>query len=185
MSPGTDNHFASHRRRLWSIALAKPGGSRATRVVLNLGFVFGAVLVAFTSAIHLHLWADGYSTIPVIGPLFLVQGIAGAVLSLALVGWRRMLTAVAGIGFMLTTVVGLLISVYFGLFGFMDSLAAPFAGTSLVVEIVGALELALVGTFVLAGAFRSQHHDASQMTNISTSEVCRKHSVTLGGSRPH
>jgi hypothetical protein len=183
MSSGTDNQFASHRRRVWAIALAKPRGSRATRVVLNLGFVFGAVLVAVTSAIHLHLWADGYRTIPVIGPLFLVQGIAGAVLTLALVGWRRMLTAVVGMGFMLTTVVGLLISVNFGLFGFMDSLAAPFAGVSLIVEIVGALELTLVGTFVLAVALRSQQHDGSQMTNVSASEVCRRHTVTLGGSR--
>src|SRR6185312_5350317 len=138
MSPRTDNHFVSHRRRVRVIALARPGGSRAKRVLLNLGFVLGAVLVALTSAIHLHLWADGYRTIPVIGPLFLVQGIAGIVLTLALIAWRRIVTAVVGIGFMLTTVGGLLISVYFGLFGFMDSLAAPFAGLSLIIESAGA-----------------------------------------------
>jgi hypothetical protein len=166
------------------IALAKPQGSRAKRLVLNLGFVVGAVLVAFTSTIHLHLWADGYRTIPVIGPLFLVQGIAGIILALALIGWRRIMTAVIGIGFMLTTVGGLLISVYFGLFGFMDSLSAPFAGMSLIVEIAGALELALIGTLVLAGALESQRHDEPQMTKGGSSEVCRKHSVALGGSRP-
>jgi hypothetical protein len=169
---------------MWVIALAKPQGSRAKRVLLNLGFVLGAVLVGFTSTIHLHLWADGYRTIPVIGPLFLVQGIAGIVLALALIGWRRMVTAVVGIGFMLTTAGGLLMSVYFGLFGFMDSLSAPFAGMSLIVEIAGGLELALIGTFVLAGALKSQQHDAPQMTKPGPSEVCRKHSVALGGSRP-
>jgi hypothetical protein len=120
------------------------------------------VLVALTSSIHLHLWADGYRSIPVVGPLFLVQGIAGAVLTLALIGWRRMLTAVVGIGFMLSTVGGLLISVNFGLFGFMDSLAAPFAGMSLVVEIAGALDLGLVGALVLTGALKSQPRDASK-----------------------
>jgi hypothetical protein len=61
----------------------------------------------------------------------------------------------------------------------MDSLSAPFAGMSLIVEISGALELGLLGTFVLAGALKSQLYDASQMTDTGPSEVCRKHSVAL------
>jgi hypothetical protein len=156
MSIPTDNRAISDQRQIRNLAVAEPRGSRAKRAVLNLGFVVGSVLVALTSAIHLHLWADGYRSIPVVGPLFLVQGIAGAVLALALIGWRRMLTAVVGTGFMLSTVGGLLISVNFGLFGFMDSLAAPFAGVSLVVEIAGALVLGLIGAFVLTGALKSQ-----------------------------
>lgn len=156
MSPPTDNHAISHQVQIPKTALAKPQGSRAKRAVLNLGFAVGSVLVALTSAIHLHLWADGYRKIPVVGSLFLIQGIAGAVLALALIGWRRMVAAVIGIGFMLTTVGGLLISVNFGVFGFMDSLAAPFAGVSLVVEVAGALVLGLVGALTLAGALKSQ-----------------------------
>jgi hypothetical protein len=182
MSPLTNNHLGSRHQRLLGIATAKPRGSRTSRVVLNLGFVLGAALVGLTSAIHLHLWVDGYRTIPVIGPLFLVQGIAGAVLTLALIGWRRVLTAAIGIGFMLTTVGGLLISVNFGLFGFMDSLAAPFAGVSLIVELAGAFELGLIGAITLAGLFKSQRHDAPHRTDADSSTACRERAISLGRS---
>jgi hypothetical protein len=164
-------------RHVGVVALTEPRGSRARRVALNLGIVAGAVLVAVTSWIHLHLWADGYRTIPVIGPLFLVQGIAGAALALVMICWRRIVTAVAGIGFMLTTVGGLLISVNFGLFGFMDSLAAPFAGVSLAVEISGAVELGLIGALILTGAAKSRRYDASQRDDPT---VCQERSMALG-----
>ena len=38
------------------------------------------------------------------------------------------------------------------MFGFMDSLASPFAGVSSAVEIAGAVELGLVGGLIMAGA---------------------------------
>jgi hypothetical protein len=118
-------------------------------VVITLAMLVGAALVATTGAIHLHLWASGYRTIPTIGPLFLFQGIAGAVLAVALVASRRMFTVVAGAGFMIATIGGLLLSVYVGLFGFMDTLAAPFAGASLAVETAGALVLSAVASMLL------------------------------------
>jgi hypothetical protein len=68
--------------------------------------IAGAGLVAASTAIHLHLWAIGYRTIPTIGPLFLFQGVAGAVLAVALVAWRRLIIAVAAAGFLLATVGG-------------------------------------------------------------------------------
>jgi hypothetical protein len=93
--------------------------------------IIGAGLVATTGAIHLHLWASGYRTIPTIGPLFLFQGVAGAAMAVALVAWRRLVVVVAAAGFMIATIGGLLLSVYVGLFGFTDTLAAHFAGVSL------------------------------------------------------
>ena len=132
-------------------AAARPTGSATRRVTITLAMVIGAALVAATSAIHLHLWATGYRAIPTIGPLFLVQGIVGAILAVVLAASRRVFAVVAAAGFMAATIGGLLLSVYVGLFGFMDSLAAPFAGLSLAVEGVGALTLAAVGAVLLVG----------------------------------
>jgi hypothetical protein len=119
--------------------------------MITLAMLIGAALVAAASAIHLHLWATGYRAIPTIGPLFLVQGIVGSTLAVVLAASRRLFAVIAAAGFMAATIGGLLLSVYVGLFGFMDSLAAPFAGLSLAVEGVGALMLATVGVVLLVG----------------------------------
>jgi hypothetical protein len=116
-----------------------------------LALLVGAALVATTAAIHLHLWAAGYRNIPTIGPLFLFQGIAGAAIAVALVAWRRLVTVVAAAGFMIATIGGLLLSVYVGLFGFTDTLSAPFAGLSLAVESAGAVVLGVAGIVLAMG----------------------------------
>jgi hypothetical protein len=121
------------------------------RAAITLALVVGAALVATTAAIHLHLWVSGYRNISTIGSLFLFQGVAGVVLAVALVAWRRMVTVVAGAGFMIVTIGGLLLSVYVGLFGFTDTLAAPFAGLSLAVESAGAAVLGVAGIALAMG----------------------------------
>jgi hypothetical protein len=137
-------------------AAAGPTGSVPQRVATTLVIAVGAALVATTGAIHLHLWATGYRTIPTIGPLFLFQGIAGAAIAVALVVTRRLLIVVAAAGFMIATIGGFLLTVYVGLFGFTDTLAAPFAGVSLVVESVGAVILAAAAAVLLTGRLRSR-----------------------------
>ena len=57
----------------------------------------------------------------------------------------------AAAGFMIATIGGLLLSIYVGLFGFMDTLAAPYAGLSLGVESAGAVVLAVIGTVLVRG----------------------------------
>ena len=52
---------------------------------------------------------------------------------------------------MIATIGGLLLSVYVGLFGFMDTLSAPFAGLSLAVEIAGTVVLVAVGAELVRG----------------------------------
>src|ERR1700690_1606754 len=115
-------------RRTLSFASIGPSGSAARRAGLTIGIVIGSALLAASSAIHLELWSMGYRSIPTIGPLFLVQVIAGALLAVLLLLSRRLLMVAAAAGFMIATIGGLLLSVYVGLFGFMDSLAAPYAG---------------------------------------------------------
>jgi hypothetical protein len=71
--------------------------------VATLGAVVGAALLACSSAIHLHLWWDGYRSIPTIGPLFLVQGIVGIALAVGVVVLRRPCALAGGALFALGT----------------------------------------------------------------------------------
>jgi len=142
-------------RRTLSYAFIGPSGSAARRAAITLGLVVGSALLASSGAIHLQLWAMGYRTIPTIGPLFLLQGIAGVLLAVVVLLWRRLLVVVAGAGFMVATIGGLLVSVHFGLFGFMDTFAAPYAGLSVVLETVGAVVLGVVGTVLALGHSQS------------------------------
>src|ERR1035437_3115361 len=78
----------------------------------------GAGFLVWSGVIHLDLWADGYKDISVIGPLFLVQGIASILLAVAIVALRWLALLVAGAVAGLATGAGLLFSVYVGLFGY-------------------------------------------------------------------
>ena len=97
----------------------------------------GGGLVAWSAAIHLDLWHTGYRNIPTIGPLFLLQWISGFLLATTIVVSRRVVPALAGAGFMLATLGGLIWSAELGLFGFQESFSAPYAGLSTAVEIIG------------------------------------------------
>jgi hypothetical protein len=141
--------------RTRNYAVVGPSGSLIRRAVTTLGLVAGSALLVSSGAIHFQLWATGYRSIPTIGPLFLLQGIVGVILGLVLVLWRRLIVVAAGAGFMVTTISGLLVSVKFGLFGFMDTLAAPYAGLSVVLESIGAVILTIVGIVRVRGRARS------------------------------
>jgi hypothetical protein len=96
----------------------------------------GAVLLVLSAAIHLHLWSQSYQHIPTIGPLFLLQGIAGIGLALMVAVLRHPLVLIGAALFAAGTIGGLMLSVYVGLFGFKDSLSAPYATKSLILEAV-------------------------------------------------
>jgi len=131
--------------------LRRPGAlkSRVARwTVLALAGTGGGFLV-WSGVIHLMLWSDGYKDISVIGPLFLVQGIASIVVAAAVVVFRWLALLAAGAVAGVATAVGLLLSVNFGLFGYTESLAVPYAVLSLAVEFTAAFVL-LVAACVLA-----------------------------------
>lgn len=125
------------------------------RLVTSVLAWIGAALLVWSGIIHLHLWATGYRQIATIGPLFLVQGIVGLVLAVVIALFRRLVLLLSGAAFALGTIGGLLLSVHVGLFGFRDSLSAPFAVESLVVEAVaGAVLLTASGARLLQGRSR-------------------------------
>lgn len=125
--------------------------SPAARWTINGLAVMGAGLIVWSGVIHLQLWSEGYRSIPVIGPLFLIQGIASIALALALVALRRVFLLASGAVLMAGTAAGLLLSASVGLFGFQDSLGIPEAQTSLMVEFAGAAVLAGAAAVLAAG----------------------------------
>jgi hypothetical protein len=124
--------------------------SPAARWAVNALAVIGAALLVWSGVIHLQLWSDGYRSIAVIGPLFLIQGVAGIALAVVLAVFRRVVLMAAGAVMMAATAAGLLLSAGIGLFGFQESLAVPYAMSSLVVEFAGAAVLAAASAILLA-----------------------------------
>ena len=87
------------------------------RLALRLA---GAGLLAAAGAIHLDLYLTGYSSIPTIGWLFLLQVIVAFVLAIAVLVSGSWLAAAAGAGFAVSTLGGYLLTVWIGLFGFKE-----------------------------------------------------------------
>ena len=140
-----------NRESVFRLLLRKPGmlQSRTARAAVLVLAAIGAGFLVWSGVIHLMLWSDGYKDVSVIGPLFLVQGIASIVLAVAIVAFRWLALLAAGAVAGVATAVGLLLSVDVGLFGFTENLSVPYAELSLAVEFTAAFVL-LAGTCVLA-----------------------------------
>jgi hypothetical protein len=142
----------SFPRRAVRLLVKGPGGlaSPTARWTVNFLALAGAVLLVWSGVIHIRLWSDGYRDISVIGPLFIIQGVGTIVIAVVLVIFRRLVLLAAGAVALAATAVGLLLSVHIGLFGYRESLAVPYAGSSLVVEFTGAGVLLIAAAIVLA-----------------------------------
>ena len=136
---------ASRASRAVSFLAAGPAQatSPAARWAANILALAGAALLIWSGVIHLQLWSDGYRSISVIGPLFLIQGAGSIVLAVILALFRRLGLLAAGAVVLASTAAGLLLSASIGLFGYQESLAVPYAEASLVVEFAGAAVLVL------------------------------------------
>jgi hypothetical protein len=130
--------------------LRRPGAlqSRIARWTVLVLTGIGAGFLVWSGVIHLMLWSDGYKDISVIGPLFLAQGIVSIILGVVIVAFRWLVLLAAGAVAGVATAVGLLLSVYVGLFGYTESLAVSYGELSLAVEFTAAFVL-LVGACVL------------------------------------
>ncbi|GAA3159296.1 hypothetical protein GCM10010531_08330 [Blastococcus jejuensis] len=106
--------------------------------------ILGAALLAAMGWIHLDLWLDGYKSIDVIGPAFLLNTVGGfGLAALLLVTPRRFLPWVAALGalFCAGTLGALIISTTVGLFGFVETTAAALWWESFWVELAGVVVL--------------------------------------------
>ena len=154
-APGKPDRFP---RRFARLVLTGPAQltSPVSRWAVTLLAVAGAALLVWSGVIHLQLWSDGYRDISVIGPLFLIQGIASIALALAIVVFRRLVLLAAGAALLAATAVGLLLSAGTGLFGYTESLAVPYAETSLVAEFTGAAVLVAAAMIVLVASLATR-----------------------------
>jgi hypothetical protein len=112
--------------------------SKARRLVVTVLMVIGAVTIAWSGYVHLKLWnmENGYDQLPVVGKMFLLQGIACLALAVAAVVLRRLVFAVLGAALMASSIGALVISLNGGLFGFDETVDSPYVTSSFVVESV-------------------------------------------------
>lgn len=131
-----------------------PGGPLPRRVLLEVALLGGAALLVTSALIHLILWSGSYRAIPVIGPLFLLQGIAGALLAVGVVRFGHLGTVVAGAGYMAITTAGLLTSSKVGLFGFQENLSTLYRDLSINVQVTG-FGLLIMAAYLIVSSGRS------------------------------
>lgn len=113
---------AGEDRRDHPAGPAAAGGPRGVAADVLLGLAVAAVMVA--AVVHFDLWADqGFRQIPTIGPLFLLDAVAGVAITVVAVAWRHWLPVLAIIGFGAATVGAFLLSVTVGLFGMHETTA--------------------------------------------------------------
>lgn len=136
-------HRKTHLRRNWA-------------EILGLFLRLVAVgLLGSVGWVHLQLWQQGYRHIPTIGPLFLVAAVSAGLVGAALLARPSRLIGLLGVGLSAGILAGLILSVNIGLFGFKESLLAPFAVESIVLEIAAAIT---VGAWMVVDLVQESHH---------------------------
>lgn len=104
-----------------------------------------AVAVLVSGLVHLWLWwYQGFRDIPWIGPLFLLNAVAGAGIALLLVLWRSWLPPLLAVGFGASTLGCFLLSATVGFLGLHEVLLGTWQITAGVAEIVAVVAGAAV-----------------------------------------
>jgi hypothetical protein len=137
--------------------------TKSTGWVATAAYVVGGLLLVWSAYIHVRLWkSEGYRHIPTIGSLFIVQSIVGMAMGVAVVAVRRVWVAVLGAGFAISTMVGFLLSVVIGLFGFQDTWSAPFAKQAFLIESASIVALMVAAALCLLKSAPTDQTDSLQ-----------------------
>lgn len=113
----------------------------------------GAAAALVSAAVHLYLWFDGVRDQDKIGPLFMVNAVAGAVIAVLLVTWKHWVPLFLLFGFGASTLGAFIISSTAGLFGIHTSWDGWDEYTAATAEIVAML--AALGAAYAEGWFAS------------------------------
>jgi hypothetical protein len=128
---------------------ATTGGRDGAARSLMVWQVVSALFLLGMAYIHLHLVLTGVGG--VLGKLFVLNAIGGLVLGIAMVVLRQQLLLVASVLsllFMAGTLLALLLALTVGLFGISESWDYQLVPTTIVVESVGAIVLAVTASMV-------------------------------------
>lgn len=87
------------------------GSSRVAERVLR---VLVALALLGSAWVHLDVWLGGYRQLDILGPLFLINVVAGVVIAVGILAWRHWLPALAAVGFGAATLGAFLLSVTVG-----------------------------------------------------------------------
>jgi hypothetical protein len=107
--------------------------------------------VFLAAVVHLDLWVQGFRSIDTIGPLFMLDFVAGMITGVGVLVWRHWLPALAAAGFGAATVVAFWISVVHGLFGVKET---PSGSSEILAEIAEYSAIAFGLAVVLALVLR-------------------------------
>jgi len=119
---------------------------------LTIGKVLSAALLLAMGAIHLYLVFDGVGGL--LGVLFVLNAVGGLVLAIAMLvlrGGLLTLASVLSLLFMVGTLLSLVLALTVGLFGITESLDFTLVPTTLVVESIGTVVLAVTTALLLRG----------------------------------
>ncbi|HET7683410.1 MAG TPA: hypothetical protein VFM50_11915 [Nocardioidaceae bacterium] len=92
--------------------------------------------VLVSGLVHLYLWVDGFRDVSVVGPLFLLNAVAGVVLAIAVMTWRHWIPLFVAAGFGASTLGAFVISATVGLFGVQEVFWGTWQVIAAVAEIV-------------------------------------------------
>ena len=108
--------------------------------------VLAALSVLVSAAVHLYLWLDFARDDDVLGPSFMLNAVAGAVIAVLLLAWRHWIPAFLALGFGASTLLAFVLATTVGLFGTTASWtgwAVWVAATAEVLAIVAGARLLL------------------------------------------
>ncbi len=95
--------------------------------------------------VHLVLYVQGYADIVVVGPLFLLNAVSGALLGVLVLTWRHWLPLLAAVAFGALTLAAFYVSTTVGFFGVRETLG----GTQQVLAAVAEWVVVVAGTLAL------------------------------------
>jgi hypothetical protein len=150
---------------------ATRGGRDGAARSLMVWQVVSALFLLGMAYIHLHLVLTGVGG--VLGKLFVLNAIGGLVLGIAMVVLRQRLLLVASVLsllFMAGTLLALLLALTVGLFGISESWDYQLVPTTIIVESVGAIVLAITAWMVYrtkGGRGRSLGSSAARRATVA------------------
>jgi hypothetical protein len=150
-------------------------------MIMRAARLLGALSILGVGAVHLQQYGNGYSTVPTIGTLFLLNAISAGVVGFGLLlplerllGRRRSdvgvgILALAGVAIAVGSLVALFISEVGTLFGFSEGGYRTVIDIAIAVEALAAVLLTPVAAVSIRRAFARKPRRPSRQTGYAAS----------------